>query len=116
MNFGERLRQVRTKHDLTQDEVAAALQVTKGSISAWETGRNHPLYEQIIALCNLFRCNPDDLMAGELRHNTSYGVRESAEPYDTKRAQQARERALLVHFRAMSPKLQDSLLDLLTRK
>ena len=113
MHFAERLKQMRLKHGLTQDEAAAALQVTKGSISAWENGRNRPLFEQLVSICDLFRCSADDLMGGEIRHGSSYGVREEGEIYDTKRAQQARERTLLAHFRAMTPRLQEGLIDIL---
>ena len=116
VNFAERLKQMRLKHGLTQDEAAAALQVTKGSISAWENGRNRPLFEQLVSICDLFRCGADDLLGGEIRHNSVYGVRELSESYDTKRAQQARERNLMAHFRAMSPKLQEALLDILTQR
>lgn len=115
MNFAERLKQMRVRHGLTQDQAAEALQVTKGAISAWENGRNRPLFEQIVSICDLFRCTTDDLMGGELRNNPLYGVREIAEPYDTKRAQQTRERTLLAHFRSMSPKLQEGLIDILAR-
>ena len=113
MNFAERLKQMRLKHGLTQDEAAVALQVTKGSISAWENGRNRPLFEQLVSICDLFRCSADDLLGGEIRHNSMYGVREIAESYDTKRAQQTRERTLMAHFRAMTPRLQEALIDIL---
>lgn len=115
MAFGDRLRENRLRHAMTQDRIAEVLTVTKGSVSAWETGRNRPLYDQIIAMCKLFRCRPDDLMGDDLPHLAD-GVRDAPEQYDTKRAQQSRERSLIAHFRAMSPKVQEALLDVLASR
>jgi len=41
MEFGEKLKQLRKKKGLTQDELAEALYVSRTAISKWESGVSH---------------------------------------------------------------------------
>lgn len=50
--IGQRIKQARKDAKLTQDELAAQLNVKKSRISAWERGIRRPLLEDIITIGN----------------------------------------------------------------
>ena len=56
------LAQIRRVTGLTQAQVAGQLGVSKATYSAWETGRAELGAERICALCELFRCTPNDIL------------------------------------------------------
>lgn len=60
--FGDRLRILRQKKELTQKEVASALGVSSAAYSLWEKGEREPKFEIIEKLCNLFEVTTDFLM------------------------------------------------------
>jgi len=66
MNFGEILCKLRKERDLTQGEVAKQIGVKKNTISNYENNISKPHYEQLVKLCNLFKCNPNVLMSSDL--------------------------------------------------
>lgn len=68
MTIGERLRQQRTTAAMTQKNVAAALHVSRKTISSWENGRSYPDIASLIALSRLFSVSVDALIKedGEL--------------------------------------------------
>ena len=53
MAFGERLQEVRKRSGLTQEEFAEQLQVSRQSVSRWESGRGYPEMEKIIYILSL---------------------------------------------------------------
>ncbi len=66
MDFGEILYALRKKLGLTQDEVAKQIGIKKNTISNYENNVSKPQYEQLVKLCNLFKCNPNVLMSSDL--------------------------------------------------
>ena len=46
MAFGERLQEVRKRSGLTQEEFAEQLQVSRQSVSRWESGRATPRWRR----------------------------------------------------------------------
>ena len=48
---------------MSQDELAEKLEVTRQSISLWETGQTQPSLDNIVALAKLFDVSTDDLLA-----------------------------------------------------
>ena len=61
MAFGERLQEVRKRSGLTQEEFAEQLQVSRQSVSRWESGRGYPEMEKIIFICNRYGVTMDEL-------------------------------------------------------
>ena len=55
------LKAARVNKDLTQQDVANALNVTKKTVGAWETGKTKPKVDKIDALCLLLGVNYDDI-------------------------------------------------------
>lgn len=66
MAFGERLQEVRKRSGLTQEEFAEQLQVSRQSVSRWESGRGYPEMEKIIFICNCYGVTMDELFKEEV--------------------------------------------------
>ena len=60
--FGDILKDLRIKKNITQEELANVLNVNKACISAWETNRAQPNYEKLIGLANYFNVTPNYLL------------------------------------------------------
>ena len=56
-----RLKDYRTKLNMSQREVSAALNITQAYYWKWEKGKSYPNAEQIMMLCDIFHCTPNDL-------------------------------------------------------
>ena len=66
MAFGERLQATRRKNGLTQEEFAEELQVSRQSVSKWESGRGYPEMEKLLYLCRRYGVTMDELFVDEL--------------------------------------------------
>lgn len=62
MNFSEKLLTLRKAKDLTQEQLAEKLDVSRQSISKWESGQATPELEKIIALSAVFDVTTDYLL------------------------------------------------------
>ena len=71
MAFGERLQATRRKNGLTQEEFAEELQVSRQSVSKWESGRGYPEMEKLLYLCRRYGVTMDELFVDELPPKTS---------------------------------------------
>jgi transcriptional regulator with XRE-family HTH domain len=60
--FPERLRRLRVELDLTQDELGKKLGYGRTTISAYESGRNEPSYDDLKKLSDLFCVSVDYLV------------------------------------------------------
>ncbi len=61
----EKLARLREQNNMSQFEVAEALDVSRQAISRWETGRAKPSTEKLIALSRLYGVPLDELVGGE---------------------------------------------------
>lgn len=62
MNLGERIYRLRTQNNLSQGDLADALDVSRQSISKWETGGSVPELDKLIKLSQLFGVTLDELV------------------------------------------------------
>lgn len=65
MNIGEKLYELRKGKNLSQEEVADKLNVTRQTISKWETNQSTPDFDKIKPLCELYGITADELLTGE---------------------------------------------------
>lgn len=65
MVFSERLKLEREKRNWSQNELAEKIHISRQSVSKWETGRNYPSIETIIALSDLFDITIDELLKND---------------------------------------------------
>ena len=63
--FGNRLKELRKKNGLTQQQLADALDITKSTVSYYERGERAPSPEILIKLANTFHISTDYLLGIE---------------------------------------------------
>lgn len=56
------MRRERLEHDMSINDVAAALDVHPNAVSRWETNQTEPTSRNLIALCKLYNCSPEYLL------------------------------------------------------
>ena len=62
MNFGQNLRNLRKSKNISQEELAERVKVSRQSVSKWETGEAYPEMNNILELCKIFHCHINDLV------------------------------------------------------
>ena len=65
VNFGSRLRALRQGKNLTQEQLAARLGLTKSVVSAYETSLRYPSYDILIRIASIFKVSTDYLLGIE---------------------------------------------------
>lgn len=65
MTIGEKLLELRKEKNLSQEEVANQVNVSRQTISKWETDQSLPDFDKIVPLCNLYGITTDELLKGE---------------------------------------------------
>ena len=60
-SLGERLLNLRKDKKLSQEEVAYKLNVTRQTVSKWETDQSMPDFDKIVPLCELYEITPNEL-------------------------------------------------------
>lgn len=77
-HLGTRLKQLRKNKNITQQQLAELIGVSKTSIIYWEKGDNLPKHDSLITLGRIFGVSPTYLMQGKtvdnLEEDTSYVV------------------------------------------
>lgn len=64
MNLGENIHTYRTQHNLSQGELANALDVSRQSVSKWENNAALPELDKLIKMSKLFSITLDELVYG----------------------------------------------------
>lgn len=64
MTVGERLLNLRKEKNLSQEELANILDVSRQTVSKWETDQSTPDFDKIVPLCNYFGITTDELLTG----------------------------------------------------
>lgn len=64
MNFNEQIRKIRSDNNLTQEQLATVLNVSRQTVSSWETGRNLPDLEMVVTIAKEFNLSLDQLILG----------------------------------------------------
>ena len=65
MNIAQRIKQLRLERNITQPELAKAINVSNGLISFWENSINEPKASLIIKLALYFNVSSDYLLGLE---------------------------------------------------
>ena len=65
MTLQEKLCRLRSREGLSQEDVAEKLNVSRQSVSKWETGQSVPELEKLLALSELYHVSLDDLAREE---------------------------------------------------
>lgn len=62
--IGDKLKEARLKKNMTQEEVAEKIFVSRQSISNWENNKTYPDIGNVIALSDLYDVSLDELLKG----------------------------------------------------
>lgn len=62
MSLGENLQFLRKRENMTQEQLAETLEVSRQSVSKWESDSTYPETDKLMQLAELFHCTLDDLM------------------------------------------------------
>ena len=65
MEFHEKLQELRKSRNLTQEELAEALYVSRTAISKWESGRGYPSIDSLKEISHYFSVTIDELLSSE---------------------------------------------------
>lgn len=60
--LGDKLQKLRTQFNMSQKEVAVAINTSPSIISNYESGERTPSVENLMALANLYHCSTDYLL------------------------------------------------------
>lgn len=71
MTIGQRLLQLRKAKHLSQEEIAEKLNVTRQTISKWETDQTTPDFDKIVPLCELYEISADELLTGSKKEEST---------------------------------------------
>lgn len=65
MEFHEKLQELRRRRDMTQEDVAEQLYVSRAAVSKWESGRGYPNIDSLKAIARFYGVTVDELLSGE---------------------------------------------------
>lgn len=72
MRFCDKLPKLRKEKNLSQEQLADRLNVSRQAVSKWENGSNYPDMNKIMLLCDVLDCNLDELLDdGVINSNNS---------------------------------------------
>lgn len=66
MSLGGNLQYLRKKENITQEQLAERLEVSRQTISKWESDTSYPEMDKILILCEMFGCSMDALLRGNV--------------------------------------------------
>ena len=71
MSFAENLKQLRKEKQLSQEELAQMLDVSRQAVSKWEQGIGYPEVEKLLLLSSKLNISLDSLMATEVTQESN---------------------------------------------
>ena len=66
MELNEQIKKYRTQMNISQEELAEKIYVTRQSISNWENGKTYPDIHSLLLLSSLFGISLDQLVKGDI--------------------------------------------------
>ena len=85
-NFKTNLQYLRAQRNMTQEQLAMLLGVSRQAISKWESEKAYPEMDKLLVICDLFDVTLDDLVIGDVarpRRNASPAQGHADESDDT---------------------------------
>ncbi len=66
MDVGIRIKKYREKQNISQDELAEKIFVSRQTISNWENSKSYPDIKSLLLLSDIFKVSLDDFMKGDI--------------------------------------------------
>ncbi len=67
MNIGKRIHEIRQQKNITQEQLAKDLAISRQAVSKWESGKAIPDIENLMYISNLYDVSLDELIKGDER-------------------------------------------------
>lgn len=85
MDLGNRLYELRKAKKISQEEAAEKLNVTRQTISKWETNQSQPDFDKIMPLCELYEIGVEELFGNQKVNSGEVKQEEVVEETDYKK-------------------------------
>lgn len=85
MSFRDNLIHLRAVNNMTQEQLAMLLGVSRQSVTKWESEKSYPEMDKLLKMCQIFGCTLDDLVQGDLTETITEAVvfnQENHQPTD----------------------------------
>ena len=82
MNVGEKIKKHREKQNISQDELALKVFVSRQTISNWETNKSYPDIKSLTMLSNIFHVTLDDFIKGDIEEMKRIVSKEKIEKFN----------------------------------
>ena len=82
MNVGARIKKYREKLNISQDELALKVFVSRQTISNWETNKSYPDIKSLTMLSNIFHVTLDDFIKGDIEEMKKIVSKEKIEKFN----------------------------------
>lgn len=66
MSFRDNLQHLRATRNMTQEQLAMLVGVSRQSVTKWEAEKAYPDMDKLLKLCDIFGCTLDELVQGDL--------------------------------------------------
>jgi len=67
MNLSDNLKKIRKENNLSQEELAEKLGVSRQSVSKWESGTSYPEMDKLLQIAKIFNVNIDELLNQDIK-------------------------------------------------
>lgn len=67
MNLADNLKKIRKDNNLSQEQLAEKLGVSRQSVSKWESGLSYPEMDKVLQICQLFNLNINELINEDIK-------------------------------------------------
>lgn len=95
MNFAEKMIELRKQQNLSQQDLADRLGVSRQAISRWETGAVQPLADSVKSLAQVFQVSTDYLLNDDLDTPTPPPTAQPAPPQEKSKSTRKHRKWLL---------------------
>ena len=66
MSFRDNLQHLRATRNMTQEQLAMLVGVSRQSVTKWEAEKSYPEMDKLLKICQIFDCSLDELVQGDL--------------------------------------------------
>ncbi len=66
MTFAEKVTHLRIVNNISQEELAKKINVSRQAVGKWENGESLPQIDKLLELCELFKISADELINDDI--------------------------------------------------
>lgn len=74
MSVGSRIKEARIRAGITQEQLASALNISKGAVGNYENDTNYPKTEVIFNLCRILKCDANYIYQDDIKVSSDFKI------------------------------------------